>query len=288
MLKFFGLFRLFSLTSAQMFAKMSEIGDDDMKKSKRVAAIVAVVICTAAAVSAVLLYSYIKTNNSYKNAPLALPENFTVTGHTGCMGEKDNSIEAMEAAVKAGAQIVEFDLNFDENKNPVLSHDAPKGNEVTLEQAFEFLQSNSSVLANVDAKSTENLKEVNALAEKYMVKKQIFFTGIEEEDVEAVKVGCPGVPYYLNVDVNKRKASDTAYLEEIALKIIACGAVGINMHKRAVTKELCDFFHSRGMLVSVYTVDGYNEIYRVLAAAPDNITSRNPDRVLSIIAEKSK
>ena len=154
-----------------MSVKMFEIGDDDMKKSKRAAAIAAVVVCTVAAVSAVLLYSYIKTNNSYKNAPLALPENFTVTGHTGCMGEKDNSIEAMEAAVKAGAQIVEFDLNFDENKNPVLSHDAPKGNEVTLEQAFEFLQSNPSVLANVDAKSTENLKEVNALAEKYMVKK---------------------------------------------------------------------------------------------------------------------
>ena len=78
-----------------MSAKMFEIGDDDMKKSKRAAAIAAVVVCTVAAVSAVLLYSYIKTNNSYKNAPLALPENFTVTGHTGCMGEKDNSIEAM-------------------------------------------------------------------------------------------------------------------------------------------------------------------------------------------------
>ena len=271
-----------------MSAKMSETGDDDMKKSKRAAAIVAVVICTAAAVLAALLYSYIKTNNRYKNAPLALPDTFTVTGHTGCMGEKDNSLEAMEAAVRAGAKIVEFDLNFDEDKRPVLSHDAPKGNEVTLEQAFEFLQSKPSVLANVDAKSTENLKEVNALAEKYMIKKQIFFTGIEEEDVEAVKEGCPSVPYYLNVDVNKRKTSDTAYLEEIALKIIACGAVGINMHKRAVTKELCDFFHAKGILVSVYTVDGYNEIYRVLAAAPDNITSRNPDRVLSIIAEKSK
>ena len=150
-----------------MSAKMSETGDDDMKKSKRAAAIVAVVICTAAAVLAALLYSYIKTNNRYKNAPLALPDTFTVTGHTGCMGEKDNSLEAMEAAVRAGAKIVEFDLNFDEDKRPVLSHDAPKGNEVTLEQAFEFLQSKPSVLANVDAKSTENLKEVNALAEKY-------------------------------------------------------------------------------------------------------------------------
>ncbi len=259
-----------------------------MKKSKRIAALVAVILCAAAAVSAVLLFSYAKESRQYKNAPLSLPEDFTVTGHTGCMGEKDNSIEAMEAAVKAGAQIVEFDLNFDGEKNPVLSHDAPKGGEVTLERAFEFLKKHPAVLANVDAKSTENLPAVKALAEKLGVKNQIFFTGIEEGDVQKVKSDCPDIPFYLNVDVSKRKASDPDYLESIALKIIACGAVGINMHKRAVTKELCTFFHTKGMLVSVYTVDGYNEIYRVLAAAPDNITSRNPDRVLEIINEKSK
>ena len=115
--------------------------------------IIAVILCAAAAFSAVLLFSYAKESRQYKNAPLSLSEDFTVTGHTGCMGEKDNSIEAMEAAV---------------------------------------------------------------------------------------------------------------------------------------TKELCAFFHTKGMLVSVYTVNGYNEIYRVLAAAPDNITSRNPDRVLEIINEKSK
>lgn len=259
-----------------------------MKKSKRIAAIIAVILCAAAAFSAVLLFSYAKESRQYKNAPLSLSEDFTVTGHTGCMGEKDNSIEAMEAAVKAGAQIVEFDLNFDGEKNPVLSHDTPKGGEVTLKAAFEFLKKHPAILANVDAKSTDNLPAVKALAEKLEVKNRIFFTGIDEDDVQKVKSGCPGIPFYLNVDVEKREVSNPDYLESIALKIISSGAVGINMHKRAVTKELCAFFHTKGMLVSVYTVNGYNEIYRVLAAAPDNITSRNPDRVLEIINEKSK
>lgn len=257
-----------------------------MKKSKRLVAALVAFICVAAAVSAILLCSFVKTNNQYKSATLDLPEDFTVTGHTGCMGEKDNSLEAMAAAVGVGAQIVEFDLNFDKDKNPVLSHDDPKGNEVTLRQAFEFLKKHPAVLANVDAKSTENLKAVKALAEELSVENQIFFTGIKEADVAEVRRDCPKIPFYLNVDVEKKRASDPDYLEEIALKVISCGAVGINIHKRSVTKELCSFFHTKGMLVSVYTVDAKSEIYRVLAAGPDNITSRKPDRVLEIIAEK--
>lgn len=259
-----------------------------MKKSKRIAVIVAAVLCIAAVCSAILLLSVAKSNKEYKNAPLSLPEKFTVTGHTGCMGENDNSLEAMEAAIRVGAEIVEFDLNFDENKNPVLSHDDPEGGEVTLRQAFEFLKKNPAVLANIDAKSTENIKSVKILAEEYTVEKQIFFTGVEEEDVEAVKSDCPGIPYYLNLDVKKSRACDTSYIEELAEKVIESGAVGINMHKRAVTKELCSLFRSKKLLVSVYTVDWDAEIYRVLAAAPDNITSRNPDRVLEIIDEKSR
>lgn len=54
-----------------------------MKKSKRIAAIISVILCAAAAFSAVLLFSYVKENRQYKDAPLSLPEDFTVTGHTG-------------------------------------------------------------------------------------------------------------------------------------------------------------------------------------------------------------
>lgn len=257
-----------------------------MKKSKRLCAIVSVVLCVGVVLSAVFFYSFEKTKKGFDVS--LLPEGFTVTGHTGCMGEKENSIEAMEAAVSAGAQIIEFDLNFNENGEPVLSHDEPKGNEVTLEKAFEFLEKHPAVQANVDAKSTKNLFAVQSLGEKHTVLNQLFFTGIGEEDVKAVKNDCPKIPYYLNVDVDKSKASDSDYLEELALKVILSGAVGINMNKRAVTKELCDFFHTKGIRVSVYTVNSEVEIYRVLSAGPDNITSKNPDRVLKILNEKNK
>ncbi len=259
-----------------------------MKKRSKLFKAAAVILCLAVVVGSVFLVSFLVKNSNYKNAPLALPQSFTVTGHTGYLGEKDNSLEAMEAAVKAGAQIIEFDLNFDEEKNPVLSHDTPKGGEVTLKEAFDFLAEHPATLANVDAKSTENLSAVSALAKELMVEKQIFFTGIGEEDVAAVQKDCPSVPYYLNLDVEKSRVSDETYLEELSSKVITSGAVGINMHKRAVTKELCDFFHEKGLLVSIYTVDKTYEMHRVLFCAPDNITSRNPDKLINIINEKKK
>ncbi len=241
------------------------------------------VLAAAVVVSAVFAAKFI----GYKNASLELSPAFTVTGHTGCMGEKDNSLEAMRAAIGAGAKIVEFDLNFGENKVPVLSHDTPTGGGVTLEEAFGLLSENPNIQANIDAKSTENLVAVGKLAKKYMLEKQLFFTGISEDDVSAVKRDCPSIPYYLNVDVEKGRVKDESYLEELASKVISSGAVGINMHKRAVTKELCSFFKSRGILVSVYTVDSTYDMYRVLSCAPDNITSRKPDKLINIVNQKT-
>ena len=39
----------------------------------------------------------------------------TVTAHSGCMRQPENTVRSMEAGVAAGADIVEFDLNFDAN-----------------------------------------------------------------------------------------------------------------------------------------------------------------------------
>ena len=98
----------------------------------------------------------------------------SVTAHSGCMGLADNSLEAMAAGIAAGAGIVEFDLNYNAEGTPVLSHNAPKkASCVTLAQAFDFLAKHSGVRANVDVKSTEYLEKVPALAETAGVTKQI-------------------------------------------------------------------------------------------------------------------
>lgn len=208
---------------------------------------------------------------------------FTVTAHTGCMGTKANSIEAILKGFEAGADIIEFDLNFDSNGNPLLSHDAPKGGEVTLDEAFAVLAKCDGLKANVDIKSVEKIEQVVPLAKKYGVLDRIFFTGVHEGFVEAVKTRAPEVEYYLNVGVLPKWKQSDKYLKSLVDKVKANGAIGINFNKNNATKKLVNAFHKNGLLVSIWTVDEKRKMKKIISLSPDNITTRHPDELIKII-----
>ncbi len=253
---------------------------------KQKAVIIAVLVFIA--VGIVLGSSAIYENNKieeFKRNKGELPLDFTYTAHTGCCKTEDNSIASIEVGAEFGAQIVEFDLNFDENKNAILCHDEPKGGEVTLDAAFKKVSEYENLKVNVDAKSTVSLRQVQELASKYNILNRIFFTGINEEDVDVVKMSCPAVDYYLNTDVKEASEHTPEYLASLVKKVKECGAIGINFNKDSASKELVDYFRENGLLVSIYTVDKKAEMYEILSFAPDNITTRNPDLLQNILKE---
>lgn len=214
----------------------------------------------------------------------ALNGGCTLTAHTGCSGTEDNSLEAINAGIKNGADIVEFDLRFDKNGVPVLSHDDPKGGEVTLEEAFSLISKHPNIKANVDVKITTDLKQVEALAEKHGVLSQIFYTGIEEKDVPAVKKDSPRISYYLNINNILPPAKHTReYIITLADKVQKCGAVGINFHHKSASELLVDVFREKGLLVSIWTIKTEKELYNALTLAPDNITTKNPELLQNIL-----
>lgn len=227
-----------------------------------------------------------KQTAEYKSSPLQLPDGFTYTAHTGCVDTKENSLESIETAVSFGADTVEFDLHFNENNEPVLSHDEPKGGEVTLDEAFKKISEYSGITVNVDIKSTAALETVKPLAEKYGILDRIFFTGVNDDFVEAVRNSSPDVPYYLNVDVALPREQTEEYLLSLVEKVKNSGAVGINFNKDNATKELVEIFHKNGLLVSIWTVSSEKEIYQILSLAPDNITTRRPDMMQKILSAK--
>ncbi len=228
------------------------------------------------------LFSFVKNNT----VPLSLPRDFTVTAHTGCEGAPDNSLDSIRKGVDAGADIVEIDLHFLPDGNPVLKHDTPKASEAgklpTMESALELL-STLSVRMNIDVKNTANMPAVAALAEKHGVKDKVFFTGVEEKDTEAVRAGAPDIPYYLNVKVDKKKNTDPAYIASLVKKVKDCGAVGINMNFKGGSKELIEGFRSEGLPVSLWTANKKSVMYHCLALGPDNITTRKPSVLCKII-----
>lgn len=248
---------------------------------KRIFKIAVCVVAVAVIGVLAIMLNEQKQLDDLKSIPLTLPDGFTYTAHTGCMGTDDNSLASIEAGVLNGAGIVEFDLNFNESGEPVLAHDSPKGNEVTLDEAFKKVSEYENLKVNVDVKSVAYLEKVRPLAEKYGVADRIFFTGIFAQTVEAAKA--TGIDYYLNVDVEPEKKHTEEYLYSLVEKVKNAGAIGINFNKDNASKELVDIFHENGLLVSIWTVDKEKDMYEILSFAPDNITTRYPDRLKKIL-----
>ena len=218
-------------------------------------------------------------NNNFQ-----LREGFTCTAHTGCVDTPANSLESIDAAVQYGADIVEIDLNFTADGKAVLSHDAPKGNEISLDEAFRKIASIKNLQVNVDVKTTAHLELVKPLAEKHGILDRIFYTGIDKNRVEDAKNKSPGVTYFLNTSV--RKFQTKKYLAKLVGEVRDCGAVGINFNKKSATKKLVKFFQENGLLVSIWTANNEKDILRLLSLSPDNITTRRPDIIKTILEKR--
>lgn len=245
-----------------------------MKKSSLISSEAMNIIRSALCISTVVRESVIRK----------LPEGFTVTAHTGCEGTKDNTLESITAGAKAGADIVEIDLHFTKDGTPVLSHNKPEENATlpTFDSALEVL-CGLDIKMNIDIKATDNIAEVYSLIKKHGALDKVFFTGVEEAKVPAIKTDAPGIPYFLNVDVDKKKNTDFTYLESLIEKVKECGAIGINMKFTNCSDELIRFFRSEGLLISLWTANKKKDMHRCIFLQPDNITTRKPSELRGLM-----
>lgn len=196
----------------------------------------------------------------------------TVTWHAGAMDTEPNTLESIELAIKNNAQIIEIDVTFRPDGTPVIIHaDAPAENEgILFEDAIEAL-SKSDCRVNLDLKSTANLPSVDEIINKYQMMSQVFYTGVFENWVEKVKANSE-IPYYLNCPVNESECAQT-----VADKAKRLGVIGINSNFNGVTREFVDIIHQNGLEVSLWTANTEEEMKKVIAMNPDNITTKRPD-----------
>lgn len=251
-----------------------------MKKAKSILVLViaTILVCGIIAGSVTLALYF-----DFKEAELNLPVEFTVTAHTGPEGTPYNSIEGMQKGIASGANIIEFDLN-DHNGTPVLSHNKPKGDEVLFSDALDILVANPTIRANIDVKTTTPLKAAYQLIEAKNLKNRVFFTGVKESYVSAVKENCPDIAFFLNV--TPRLSTSSKYYEGLAKKVKDYGAIGANCNYLFANKLLVDTFHNEGLLVSLWTANDEFSMIRCLSYAPDNITTKQPSQLISIINSK--
>ena len=201
----------------------------------------------------------------------------TITAHTGCMDTEANSVESIIRGFEENADIVEIDLRFAEDGTPIMSHDSPTGGEIPAAEAFKVLAQHKDKKMNIDVKTTDGLEAIPALAEEYGVTEQIFFTGIDENMVEATKEKCPGIPYYINMSPE--------YPDEAVARIKELGGIGLNSHYSHINRAMVAACHEAGLLVSAWTCNGVDEIKRMINCGVDNITTRRPDRLFALLAK---
>lgn len=213
-----------------------------------------------------------------------LPDGFTVTCHAGALGTKANTVESVEKAVEWGAQTVEFDVTFRPDGTPVIIHAAaPAQNEgVLLCKALAAVAKSDSCKINLDLKSTKNLPEVDRLVAESGLAERVFYTGVGENWVETVKNNS-SIPYFLNHRITLREAFCKSSAEKLADKAKSLGVIGINSHYSTATHAFVAVMHKHNLLVSLWTVDKPRQMKRILKIAPDNITTRKPEILKTLL-----
>ncbi len=212
-----------------------------------------------------------------------LPEGFTITCHAGALGTKANTLESIRAAVDWGADVVEFDVSFRPDGTAVIIHNSsPSANQgVLLDDALKIVAGVDKCRINLDIKSTANLPEVDRLVKKHGLFERVFYTGVFEDWVDAVKKSS-AIPYYLNHKITEEEAADKKAALEIIKKTNELGAIGINSHYKHATKDFNKTVHENGLLVSLWTVNKIGDMPGVIETQPDNITTKKPN-ILKLI-----
>ncbi|MGN1328380.1 MAG: glycerophosphodiester phosphodiesterase [Eubacterium sp.] len=223
---------------------------------------------------------------SYDERKLSFVENFTITAHTGAYNTPMNSIESVQAAIDNNAQIIELDIRQRLDGTVVMSHDIVVTNNdgVPLEDALKLIKDAPDIKINFDIKETRALNNLYELIVEYNLLDRSFLTGIEQINVKAVKESnCASMEYYLNYMPSKYKIFSDDYRQKIIDLLEETGAVGINCNYKYAGSQLSNLLHKKGYKLSVWTIDKEKTAKKMLVIKPDNITTRDPDMIKSVI-----
>lgn len=225
-----------------------------------------------------MIYKYI-----YKDKSCELPEDFTITAHAGSNDTEDNTIPSLKVAAVSGADVVEFDLNVDENGQPVLSHNKPKGGEPLFEDALKLIAGYEGIRINIDVKDTSMLDKVQKIVVENNMLERVFYTGVFPKYVPAVKEKSPLIPYYINCDPNVVGLSKEEYCQKLTDEVIALGGIGVNIQFLGALPELLKACREKGLLLSIWTVNNEDDMRNFLLIGPDNITTEKPTMLRNIL-----
>ena len=207
-----------------------------------------------------------------------------ITAHGGALGTGRNSRIYFENISTFKADAIEVDVR---RKGGLLylSHlPAPFSyrKKITLAEAFAFARKNN-VKINCDLKGRGLVSEVIKLAKEMDVTDLLIFTGsVRLTDSEVLTEGeawvnrIKGLPYKAKNVARIKKALDDTNNPHFA---------GLNINKMYATDAFLSECKKYGVKLSIFTVDSYKELKRLVPMEPANIKTNYPVVASTILYE---
>lgn len=222
---------------------------------------------------------------SYAERTLRFVDGFTVTAHAGSFDTAPNSLESVGAAIDNNAEIFEIDVRRRPDKTLIMAHEIALTNNdgVELKDAFELI-AKTDIILNLDIKETRVLDALHDMLVEYDLYNRVILTGIEIGDINAVKASsCRDISYYLNYKPSRIRIFSEDYQQNLITTLEEAGAIGINCRFTYAGGQLAQLLHTKGYKLSVWTVDKSKDMKRILTIKPDNVTTKESEKLNEII-----
>lgn len=259
---------------------------------RKIAKVSLAIAATAGVLAAMVLLVYFALENKnnkqiiaeFGNRDYTLPETFTITAATGCLGTEENTYISARTGIRSGARVIQADISFRKDGTPVLAarlkdaEDAPE-----LKLVFEYMKDYEEVSMLLNLKQVTNLPGIERLAEEYNLRKRLKYTGITAEHAAYIQYESPNIGYYLDVTPEKGKLNDPSYCAGLAELALSKTAEGINCPASLISETLVGAVRAYGLKVSVFGADKEIDLYESLALSVDNIITKEPKKLREII-----
>lgn len=221
------------------------------------------------------------------------------------MGTQPNSMESVEEAIKAGAEIIEVDVRVTKDGAIVLYHDSliTVGDRkrhvqdltleellminqsiITLDDVLPLVKENEKVV-NLDLKDDNAMEPMTQVVEKYHMRDQTIITGCEKEWATSIKQQHRAYQVFLNASISlfQRLHGDyNAFITETIHDTIASSCCGININYRLCSNELIDQAMLRFLPICVWTVDSEEQMKAFLHSGVQSITTKEVQTLIKL------
>ncbi len=210
----------------------------------------------------------------------------SVTAHAGSLGTRANSRESFLEALAFPVDCLEADVRFTGAGEAYLYHDrlppARLSGAMRLKELLALVARRSRVRLNLDMKETTGIAEMARLVKRAGMASRVMMSGLSGDALRVAREKGGGLPYLYNHAPGILQRFTSRGATALARTIRESGARGLNTHHAFVTRKIARAMREAGLELSVWTVDGEREMYRMLRLGADNITTNRVDVLLGM------